>query len=348
MVVSRDIVGDFCISCWVELADKNWRPSNKKINHKKCNSCYDTRQPKTAPPTFIQLKNKICTECKIPLDNKNWPLFLHKNNYYICNTCLSINRSNTRYDKKINIIKYYGGKCQCCGEDRPSMLNIDHINNNGNKHRQEIGPDIYQWLETNNYPKGFRCLCWSCNCSLGHMGYCPHKPETIKKISEPSILYKNNRNNKEYFCVYCAILLEDNNWYISSKKKHFYSCIDCSREVSCLNKQKVKIDVINAYGNHKCQCCGEEHIEFLTIDHIYEDAGDHLTKLNVNNSGSGFYAALKKAGYPDKDRLRVLCFNCNCARSICGNGTCPHEEERQHKAFLTNSHSFLTRAATND
>jgi len=71
----------------------------------------------------------------------------------------------------------YGGKCACCGELRVEFLTIDHINGQGHQHRLRvgIGNHFYEWLKRNNFPSGYRVLCYNCNCSLGHYGYCPHE-----------------------------------------------------------------------------------------------------------------------------------------------------------------------------
>ncbi len=75
----------------------------------------------------------------------------------------------------MDAIVAYGGKCACCGEDRPEFLGIDHINGGGNKHRKEEGiHSLSRWLRKNKYPEGFRVLCHNCNISIGSYGYCPH------------------------------------------------------------------------------------------------------------------------------------------------------------------------------
>jgi len=80
---------------------------------------------------------------------------------------------------RITCLKYYSKnklKCECCGENHIEFLTIDHIHGGGNKHSKRIkNNSLYQWLINNNFPKGFRVLCYNCNCSLGHNGYCPHK-----------------------------------------------------------------------------------------------------------------------------------------------------------------------------
>lgn len=87
-----------------------------------------------------------------------------------------------------------------------------------------------------------------------------------------------------------------------------------------LYRQKIKAEVINAYGN-KCTCCSETILAFLTIDHIYGDGHEHRRKLNLGG-GTDFYLWLRKNNYPEG--FQVLCFNCNCGRQING-GVCPHQ-----------------------
>ena len=78
------------------------------------------------------------------------------------------------------IINYYtDGKncCACCGEKEFKFLTIDHINNDGGKHRKIIrggGTAIYKWLRRNYFPDGFQILCYNCNCAKGFYRKCPH------------------------------------------------------------------------------------------------------------------------------------------------------------------------------
>jgi len=84
-----------------------------------------------------------------------------------------------RWKLRMDIIKAYGGKCACCGESIPEFLTIDHIANDGNKHREKDktmqGGGLYRWLKKNNYPKdNYQLLCCNCNFAKGHFGGCPH------------------------------------------------------------------------------------------------------------------------------------------------------------------------------
>lgn len=78
------------------------------------------------------------------------------------------------------VLEHYSGahpKCDCCGETETLFLTIDHMNGNGRKEKRESrqsGATFYLWLKRNSYPTGYRVLCYNCNCSIGHYGFCPH------------------------------------------------------------------------------------------------------------------------------------------------------------------------------
>ena len=80
---------------------------------------------------------------------------------------------------KMAALRHYGGRCACCGEENIGFLTMDHINNDGAAHRRDIkviGSGIWSWLRRNGYPKGFRVMCWNCNCGRAfNGGMCPHK-----------------------------------------------------------------------------------------------------------------------------------------------------------------------------
>lgn len=65
-------------------------------------------------------------------------------------------------------IRAYGGyACSWCGIDEPLVLCLDHVENNGNAHRKELGflggARLYKWLRDRGYPTGFQVLCMNCN-----------------------------------------------------------------------------------------------------------------------------------------------------------------------------------------
>jgi len=80
---------------------------------------------------------------------------------------------------KLSVFSVYGMACTCCGEDCLDFLTIDHVNNDGAKHRKEVGggSSLYRWLVKNKFPRdGFEAMCF--NCNLGRRvagGVCPHQ-----------------------------------------------------------------------------------------------------------------------------------------------------------------------------
>lgn len=83
--------------------------------------------------------------------------------------------------------------------------------------------------------------------------------------------------------------------------------------------RQLREEVINAYGG-KCICCNESHIEFLAIDHIYNDGKEDR---KIVGTSTQFYRYLKRNNYP-KDRYQILCHNCNMAKAFYGQ--CPHQK----------------------
>jgi len=89
-----------------------------------------------------------------------------------CEKCRT--QSNERKRQvKLEVCNAYGGAiCAGCGCVEFDILEIDHIDGGGNKHRREIGngdlaagsgTNLYRWLKRNGYPPGFRVLCPTCN-----------------------------------------------------------------------------------------------------------------------------------------------------------------------------------------
>lgn len=81
--------------------------------------------------------------------------------------------------------------------------------------------------------------------------------------------------------------------------------------------KEIRALVITKYGS-MCSCCGENHFEFLAIDHINGKGKEH--RKQNGNSTQGFYRWLYKN--PIQSDLRLLCHNCNLAYGLYG--YCPH------------------------
>ena len=146
----------------------------------------------------------ICRICKREFEK--WTRRL------ICKECMKKNKHEYALRIKQEIMKHYGGKCSCCGEDRIEFLTIDHLEGSGRKHRKNVfksnyellgaGLRFYLWLKRNNYPNGFQVLCYNCNCSRGFYGYCPHnknfrKSQEIERNSNKTNLLSFLENKKD-------------------------------------------------------------------------------------------------------------------------------------------------------
>lgn len=125
------------------------------------------------------------------------------------------------------------------------------------------------------------------------------------------------------------------------KRGYAYKCKECVREhknkpdvrartyerekgyreagINKLARRNRRIDTIKKLGG-KCECCGEERLEFLAIDHI-----DGLVKRTRNESGDALVLKVKKSNF-SKEQYRVLCHNCNS--SIGFYGYCPHKTKK--------------------
>jgi hypothetical protein len=68
-----------------------------------------------------------------------------------------------------------------------------------------------------------------------------------------------------------------------------------------------------------CKCCGENELEFLTIDHIYNNGKEH--RKSLGSGGKSLYDWLKKNNYPEG--YDVLCMNCNMNKRF--NEICSHQ-----------------------
>lgn len=109
-----------------------------------------------------------------------------------CKKCQKEYLKIYRTNERLAALKAYGGEhptCACpgCLEDRLPFLSIDHINGGGIQHRQELctgkantsgallnpgGGAFFRWLRKNNYPSGYRVLCYNCNIARSS-GPCP-------------------------------------------------------------------------------------------------------------------------------------------------------------------------------
>jgi len=87
-------------------------------------------------------------------------------------------------------------------------------------------------------------------------------------------------------------------------------------------RDKVRLEVFNAYGGPTCICCGETEILFLELDHINNDGAQHKRELKCK-SGYDMYWWSKKNNFPPI--FQVMCSNCNKGKHR-NRGVCPHKK----------------------
>ncbi len=104
----------------------------------------------------------------------------------LCNDCRKLESERHKaynLKKKIAVLVHYGGinpccACSGCKESDIRFLTIDHKDGNGAEHRKHYKKKygtICNYLIKNNFPDGFRVLCWNCNCGrYFNNGVCPH------------------------------------------------------------------------------------------------------------------------------------------------------------------------------
>lgn len=74
--------------------------------------------------------------------------------------------------RKFEAIAQYGGRCSCCHEDEVEFLTIAAEKQ---KTKRPATTQIYNWLRSKKWPKGFRVLCKNCESAIAQYKKCPHE-----------------------------------------------------------------------------------------------------------------------------------------------------------------------------
>lgn len=130
----------------------------------------------------IYSRETVCRPCLNKIKLKQRKTFLEKNPEKASILRLENKIRSKDYIRKNRMLclQHYGGhkpRCKCCGEYRYEFLALDHIDNNGNKHRKtlgNVGTQFYRWLIKNKFPTNLQVLCHNCNVAKGLYGKCPH------------------------------------------------------------------------------------------------------------------------------------------------------------------------------
>lgn len=128
-----------------------------------------------------RLGEKRCAACKELKLKTDFGLKLSESDGLsaLCSACIASRDRRYRAANRMRILDAYGNKCACCGETRHEFLAVDHVNNDGAKHRREFSSTamVYPDIIRRNFPPDFQILCFNCNCAKGIYGKCPHQLE---------------------------------------------------------------------------------------------------------------------------------------------------------------------------
>ena len=141
-------------------------------------------------------------------------------------------------------------------------------------------------------------------------------PEQVAAASERSRLYYHHRRVSDE-----SFLAKSREAVRRLYKKHRAKRIGAMRE----KQWRTRLQCLEAYSGGKpfCSCCGEETLEFLTLDHLRSRRDDNGVRVGGNRMGQNLFSWMIRMKFPEG--FRVLCYNCNCARGA--RGYCPHEEQ---------------------
>lgn len=151
------------------------------VNHRLCQGCIDYTTQKAKERLTRHRNAGLCMCGQPPVEGMR-----------LCLKCQEHTRLSNKHKTvwarikstklKLEVFKAYGGKCICCGERRLWALQIDHVFNNGARHKKELncngGRPIYRWAKENGFPNTLQLLCATCNYGKSiNQGKCPHEVE---------------------------------------------------------------------------------------------------------------------------------------------------------------------------
>ena len=85
-------------------------------------------------------------------------------------------------------------------------------------------------------------------------------------------------------------------------------------------RRKTRQAILTMYGD-RCACCGDDHEEFLALDHVNGGGAKHRKSVGTTSSTAVYRSVLNEGYHPE--RYRILCHNCNMALALYG--YCPHD-----------------------
>ena len=177
-----------------------------------------------------------------------------------------------------------------------------------------------KYFDGKNYGKCYMCKkCRSIETKNIYAKKIGKSRDQIEKVHKDRIVNNTIINGKR-LCSYCK-QLKSVNCFIKNK---VYTCglgsvcQSCQKWYARIKSRILKMEFIIAYGGY-CQCCGEDKIELLTVEHIRNNGHNLIYDSNIIQ----LILILKVKGWPEG--YTVLCYNCNLSSK--GDRPCCHTEE---------------------
>lgn len=99
-------------------------------------------------------------------------------------------------------------------------------------------------------------------------------------------------------------------------------------ELNAKRRLRLKKEVMNHYGG-VCSCCGEKHVEFLTLDHVNNDGITHRKQEGFKScTGIDFYRRLKIRNYDVPFKMVILCAKLSYCKKVSWN--MPHKLKKRN------------------
>lgn len=99
-----------------------------------------------------------------------------------------------------------------------------------------------------------------------------------------------------------------------------------------------RAEVLKEYGG-VCVNCGIDDLEVLVFDHIFDDGAEERKQLG---EGPSMHEILRRQGFP-KDRIQVLCHNCNHKKERARQrARWPKEEDADASIETARGHKTIT------
>ncbi len=165
-----------CKHCKLDRPIDDFNKAFGSGNHYgKCRTCRNSRVKERRMLPEMKDKRKIEARKRYVLNKEE--ILKNTSKYYFKNRKRRLQQSK-EINRKLreDVLLIYGNKCVCCDESTFEFLTIDHVNNDGARHRKKVSSTkLYRELRTyGTVNPNYQLLCWNCNITKAKYKKCPH------------------------------------------------------------------------------------------------------------------------------------------------------------------------------